>query len=120
MRAAVGATPAWLETGFGRARPAGQRSGGVGRAAESPAGVDEPGGVFAIGVGELVDILRRDASGRMSGDLGAFRGVFSQVAGLLRGDLLDDDLIGKAAVCGEHERLDVDLVAPGDRPAGRL
>ena len=49
--------------------------------AECPAGVDEPFGVGAVGVGVQVDGVGGEPPGGVAGGLGGFGGVLGQVAG---------------------------------------
>ena len=80
--------------------------------AERPAGVDEPFGVGAVRAGVQVDGVGGDPGGGVAGDLGAFGGVFGEVAG--------DGQVGDGAGAAHGDDADVDLVAPGDEPAAGL
>ena len=80
--------PDGVAAGFGQevaaeaehVRPAAQ-AGVVRVGADRPAGVDEPFGVGAVGVGVQVDRLGGDAGGGVPGGFGALGGVFGEVAG---------------------------------------
>src|SRR5687767_11803095 len=109
MRGAVGAAPAWFEPGRRAAWPDGQGCRGVCGSAESPAGVDEPGDVVAVGVGVLVDGVGGEPGAGVAGGVGAFGSVFGQVAG--------GHLVGDLAPAGEGDGADLQLAAPGNGPA---
>src|SRR6202035_1934044 len=81
----------------------------VGVAAEPPAGGDEPFGVCALGVGVQVDGVGGEAGRGVAGGLGAFGGVFGEVAG--------DGQVGDGAGAAHGDDADVELVAPPDEPA---
>ena len=91
--------------------PAAQ-AGVVGVVAEAPAGGDEPFGVGAFGVGVQVDGVGGEAGGGVPGGLGAFGGVFGEVAG--------DGQVGDGAGAAHGDDPDVGFGAPGDEPAAGL
>ncbi len=81
-------------------------------AAEAPAGVDQSFDVAAVGVRVEIDGLTGQPGGDVAGGFGGFGGVLGEVAG--------DHLVGDGPIAGDADGPDVELLAPGDVPAGRV
>jgi hypothetical protein len=79
------------------------------RAADGPAGVDEPFGVGAGWVGVEIEGVGGDVCGGVAGGLGAFGGVLGEVRGGGQPGDRTGSVVGKGA--------DIELVTPGDEPA---